>query len=150
MFLGDWLGSLLGGLVVGVVGDWRRRRAHSRAEADAAQAEPVRLTVALRRLDRRFVAGRWRHGKAVVRPGEIRWAPRWPRMGRRFALRDVVFADRRRSTIPEQWFLNAGLVIVECSAATGRYELAVFPEDMRFLRPEVGDRLRPVAGPPGA
>ncbi|MEU3457781.1 DUF2550 family protein [Micromonospora sp. NPDC006766] len=133
MFLGDWLGSLLGGLLAGVVEGWRRRRGRSKAEADAAQAKPVTMVAAIRLPDRRFVAGRWRHGKAVIRAGEIRWAPQWLRMGRRFILRDVVLGARRRPTTLEQWFLHPGLVIVECSADSGGYELAVFSEDLRFL-----------------
>ncbi len=136
MFLDDLVGSLLGDFLVGLFGGWRRRRGHARAEEYAALAKPVTLTAAIRLLDRRFIAGRWRHGKAVIHAGEIRWAPRWPRMGRSFVLRDAVFRGRRRPTTPEELFLHPGLVIVECVTASGSYELAVFPEDLGLLRSE--------------
>lgn len=135
MSLSVWLGPVLSGLTAGVAAHWARRRVHSRAEADAAQGKAVKVIAAIRLLDRRLIAGRWRHGKAVICTGEIRWAPRWPRIGRRIVLHNVVFRDRRRPTTPELWFLDSGLVILECSTAAGRYELAVFPETLAFLYP---------------
>lgn len=120
--------ALTAGIVAGLLGEAIRRHYHKRSARDASSGRPVRVPASIRVLDRGLVGGRWRHGLALVSSEQIRWLPRWPRIGRRFVLRDVVFAKRREPRGAERWHLAPDAVVMPCSAGGDAYELVV-PSD---------------------
>ncbi|WP_127500384.1 hypothetical protein [Actinoplanes solisilvae] len=111
-------------VVAAVVRRRRRRAAERAAEAGAAPT----VFAAVRRLDANLWRGRWRHGYATVRKGEVQWRPRWPRPGPAVELKDVAVEGRpRRAEWYENWWLAPGVRIYRLTAAE-HYELAVVDE----------------------
>lgn len=110
------------------------RRRHARAAADAAAGRPVRVSAYIRVPGQGLAASRWRQGKMVIFGGDIVWAPRRPRIGRRLQLHGVVLDKPRSLTSWERWRLVPHTVVVPCVAEDQRHELAVFPAAVAYLR----------------
>lgn len=120
--------SAIGVYLAGLAIQWR----HRRTERAAAAGRAVTVSGAIRPTDRSRPGGIWRHGSINIHGHQVVWRPHVP-WGRPLVLGDLGFALRRSPQGPTRWQLPPSAVVVPCSSAQRRYELAILPGSVKYL-----------------
>lgn len=97
------------------------------------------------------LSGRWRGGRATLRPGEIRFqkfVPPGIRLRVPFADDVVVLTDgiglgRRRPSLRESWSVSAACEVLFITTATAQVEWAVLPAQVEWALAMVRAPLSP-------